>query len=90
MEKFDLGDQVVVIGPQDALGKNGIGLYGTIVKCHPRRVEGYQVYGVDFEEELSWYFHTLDGLLSNSTGYYFQSKNITLASIDDVNIDQLL
>lgn len=88
MEQFHIGDQVIVTGPQDSLGENGIGLCGTVVKC-PRH-NGYPVYGVNFEEELSWYFHTLDGLLSNSTGYYFQSKNITLASIDDVNIDQLL
>ena len=87
MDKFKIGDLVVVIKPQDSLGRDGIGLIGTVVKV-TTSVAGNRIYGVKFSKRRSC-FHTLSGSLSEPIGYYFLEPNIEFASVP-ITIDSLL
>lgn len=87
MDKFKFGDLVVVVGPQDSLAWNGVGLMGTVVKVSTS-MAGKRIYGVKFSERRSC-FHTLSGSLSEPIGYYFLEPNIEFASVP-ITIDSLL
>lgn len=87
MDKFQFGDLVVVVGPQDSLALDGIGLMGTVVKVSTS-MAGKRIYGVKFSERRSC-FHTLSGSLSEPIGYYFLEPNIEFASVP-ITIDSLL
>lgn len=87
MDKFKIGDLVVVIKPQDSLDWDGIGLMGTVVKVSTS-IAGKRIYGVKFSEHRSC-FHTLSGSLSEPMGYFFLEPNIEFASVP-ITIDSLL
>lgn len=87
MDKFKIGDLVVVIKPQDSLDWDGIGLMGTVVKVSTS-IAGKRIYGVKFSEHRSC-FHTLSGSLSEPMGYFFLEPNIEFASVS-ITIDSLL
>ena len=87
MDKFKIGDLVVVIKPQDSLAWDGIGLMGTVVKV-TTSVAGNRIYGVKFSEHRSC-FHTLSGSLSEPMGYFFLEPNIEFAYVP-TTIDSLL
>ena len=87
MDKFQIGDLVVVVGPQDSLAWDGIGLMGMVVKVSTS-MAGKRIYGVKFSEHRSC-FHTLSGSLSEPMGYYFLEPNIEFASVP-ITIDSLL
>lgn len=95
MDKFHIGDLVVVTGCQDDLGAKGIGLQGTIVKDSRAMVSGKGWYGVEFPEDTSenvmHHLHNLNGFLSNNRGYYFYPENIEVVKdIGEVNLEELL
>lgn len=81
MDKFQIGDLVVVIKPQDSLAWDGIGLIGTVVKV-TTSVAGNRIYGVKFSEHRK-HLHSLSGSLSEPIGYYFLEPNIEFASVPD-------
>jgi hypothetical protein len=87
MDKFKIGDLVVVIKPQDSLAWDGIGLMGTVVKV-TTSVAGNRIYGVKFSKHRKC-FHNLSGSLSEPIGYYFLEPNIEFASVP-ITIDSLL
>lgn len=87
MDKFQIGDLVVVVKPQDSLAQDGIGLIGTVVKV-TYSMAGNRIYGVKFSEHRGC-FHTLSGSLSEPIGYYFLEPNIEFASVP-ITIDSLL
>lgn len=87
MDKFQFGDLVVVVGPQDSLAWGGIGLIGTVVKVSTS-IAGKRIYGVKFSEHRSC-FHTLSGSLSEPMGYFFLEPNIEFAYVP-TTIDSLL
>lgn len=87
MDKFKFGDLVVVVGPQDSLAWDGIGLMGTVVKV-TTSMAGKRIYGVKFSEHRK-YFHNLSGSLSEPIGYYFLEPNIEFAYVP-TTIDSLL
>lgn len=87
MDKFQIGDLVVVVGPQDSLAWDGIGLMGTVVKVSTS-IAGKRIYGVKFSEHRSC-FHTLSGSLSEPMGYFFLEPNIEFAYVP-TTIDSLL
>lgn len=87
MDKFHFGDLVVVVGPQDSLAWDGIGLMGTVVKVSTS-MAGKRIYGVKFSEHRSC-FHTLSGSLSEPMGYFFLEPNIEFAYVP-TTIDSLL
>lgn len=87
MDKFQFGDLVVVVGPQDSLAWDGIGLMGTVVKVSTS-MAGKRIYGVKFSEHRSC-FHTLSGSLSEPIGYFFLEPNIEFAYVP-TTIDSLL
>ena len=87
MDKFQFGDLVVVVGPQDSLAWDGIGLMGTVVKVSTS-MAGKRIYGVKFSEHRSC-FHTLSGSLSEPMGYFFLEPNIEFAYVP-TTIDSLL
>lgn len=87
MDKFQIGDLVVVIKPQDSLAWDGIGLMGTVVKVSTS-MAGKRIYGVKFSEHRSC-FHTLSGSLSEPMGYFFLEPNIEFAYVP-TTIDSLL
>lgn len=87
MDKFQIGDLVVVVGPQDSLAWDGIGLMGTVVKVSTS-MAGKRIYGVKFSEHRSC-FHTLSGSLSEPMGYYFLEPTIEFAYVP-TTIDSLL
>lgn len=87
MDKFQIGDLVVVVGPQDSLAWDGIGLMGTVVKVSTS-MAGKRIYGVKFSEHRSC-FHTLSGSLSEPMGYFFLEPNIEFAYVP-TTIDSLL
>ena len=87
MDKFQIGDLVVVIKPQDSLAWDGIGLMGTVVKVSTS-MAGKRIYGVKFSEHRSC-FHTLSGSLSEPMGYFFHEPNIEFAYVP-TTIDLLL
>lgn len=87
MDKFQFGDLVVVVGPQDSLAWDGIGLMGTVVKVSTS-MAGKRIYGVKFSEHRSC-FHTLAGSLSEPMGYFFLEPNIEFAYVP-TTIDSLL
>lgn len=51
MDKFQIGDLVVVVGPQDSLAWDGIGLMGTVVKVSTS-IAGKRIYGVKFSDSF--------------------------------------
>ena len=87
MDKFQFGDLVVVVGPQDSLAWDGIGLIGTVVKV-TTSMAGKRIYGVKFSEHRK-YLHKLSGSLSEPIGYYFLEPNIEFAYVP-TTIDSLL
>ena len=91
MDKFQIGDLVVVVKPQDSLAQDGIGLIGTVVKV-ATSMAGKRIYGVKFSEHRKC-FHSLSGSLSEPIGYYFREPNIEFASVPatvDIAIHSLL
>lgn len=87
MDKFQIGDLVVVIKPQDSLAWDGIGLIGTVVKVTTSMADK-RIYGVKFSEHRK-YLHNLSGSLSEPIGYYFLEPNIEFAYVP-TTIDSLL
>ena len=87
MDKFKIGDLVVVIKPQDSLAWDGIGLMGTVVKV-TTSVAGNRIYGVKFSKHRT-HLHNLSGSLSEPMGYFFLEPNIEFAYVP-TTIDSLL